>query len=142
MVIQINNKVESFDYRGNEAVADNVLVEVEQLDDTQRVALHKELQRIKQESKAEKTANSIEQFDSIILPILKQFASSTCSLLEVERDDIGIITACFHSTRVLEITPDYKCLYLALLMAAQICVDEEQGQVVLALTYDCRKFIF
>ena len=48
-------EIEQYNYMESEDIADNILVEVENLDNRQRLALHEVIQKIKRDSEAEKT---------------------------------------------------------------------------------------
>lgn len=77
----------------------------------------------------------------MILPLLKDFAELTSSSLEIQRDEIGIITTCIRNSNGLDITESCHGMYLALLLAVQIDLDADNDETILALIYDCRKFI-
>lgn len=134
-------EIEQYNYMENEDIADNILVEVENMDNRQRLALHDVIQKIKRDSEAERTVQHLKWFDEAILPALKEFAQNSFSNLEVQRDSDGVITACLRSPKGISISENCHCLYMALLMAVQICVDSDADEAVLALTYDCRKFV-
>lgn len=70
----------------NEEVADNILVEVENLDNQQRLVLHEVIQKLKRESEAERIVQHMKWFDEAILPVLKEFAQNSFTNLEVQRD--------------------------------------------------------
>lgn len=138
---KINNISERYDYTGNESFADDVLVEVEQLDNRQRIAVHEAIQRIKQESETQDKLQYMKWFDACVFPALKEFAELTSSLMEIQRDECGIINACLRNSNGLDVTESCHGMYLALLMAVQICMDADQDETILSLTYDCRKFV-
>lgn len=134
-------EIEKYNYMDNEDIADNILVEVENLDNRQRLVLHDVIQKIKRDSEAERTVQHMKWFDEAILPVLKEFAQNSLTNLEVQRDSDGVITACLRNPKGLDISEHCHCLYMALLMAVQICIDSDADEIVLALTYDCRKFV-
>ncbi|RJW53985.1 hypothetical protein DXC92_01585 [Clostridiales bacterium TF09-2AC] len=135
------NTIEKYDYTASESIADQVLVEVEELDNRQRVLLHEAIARIKRDTEADDTQKHIRWFDTVILPLLKDFAELTSSSLEIQRDEIGIITTCIRNSNGLDITESCHGMYLALLLAVQIDLDADNDETVLTLIYDCRKFI-
>lgn len=141
MVRKINEISERYDCTGNDSLADNVLTEVEMLDNRQRLAVHEAIQKIKRESEDQNKLQYMKWFDTCVLPILKEFAELTSSLLEIQRDEIGIISACLRNSDGLDITESCHGMYFALLIAVQICIDSDADEAVLALTYDCRKFV-
>lgn len=135
------NTIEKYDYTASESIADQVLVEVEELDNRQRVLLHEAIARIKRDTETDDTQKHIRWFDTVILPLLKDFVELTSSSLEIQRDEIGIITTCIRNSNGLDITESCHGMYLALLLAVQIDLDADNDETVLTLIYDCRKFI-
>ena len=134
-------EIERYDYTVNESIADQVLTEVEELDNKQRVLLHEAISKIKRDTESDDTQKHIRWFDMVILPLLKDFAELTSSSLEIQRDETGIITACMRNSNGLDITESCHGMYLALLLAVQIDIDADHDETILALIYDCRKFI-
>ncbi|MEF9939602.1 MAG: hypothetical protein RR768_05705 [Clostridium sp.] len=61
-------------------------------------------------------------------------------MLEVE-EDAGIINVCIRNNSGLCITELDRALYVILFLAVQICIEAKDGESILALTYDCGKFI-
>ena len=138
---KINTQSERYDYTGNDSLADDVLTEVEQLDNRQRFAVHEAIQKIKRESENNEKRQYMEWFDACVLPALKEFAELTSSLLEIQRDDCGIVNVCLRNSNGLDITESCHGMYLVLLMAVQICMDADHDETILSLTYDYRKFV-
>lgn len=118
-----------------------MLVEVEELDNRQRVLLHEAIVKIKRDTQTSDLQKHMEWFDTVILPVIKEFAEMTSSSLEIQRDEIGIITACLRNTNGIDITESCHGMYMVLLIAVQIDFDTDDNESILALIYDCRKFI-
>lgn len=131
--------MERYDYRNN--TENDILVEVEELNKKQRQAVHDAIQKVREETEEEAIQESIAWFDNSILPLLKEYAELTSSILDVERDKRELIQATLRNSCGLEITETCKGLYMALIMAVQIIVDIDDKDLVLVLTYDCRKFV-
>jgi hypothetical protein len=79
-------------------------------------------------------------FDHTLLPIFKEYAQMTSSLLQVERDS-GTIDVLFRNSSGLDITENCKGMYMAFMMAVHIFMDSDGGDAVLALTYDCCRIV-
>ena len=78
--------------------------------------------------------------DHTLLPIFKEYAQMTSSLLQIERDN-GTIDVLFRNSGGLDITENCKGMYMALMMAVHIFLDSDAGDSVLALTYDCCRIV-
>lgn len=114
---------------------------METLNVNQRLALHEAIMRIKAETEEAAVIKHMEWFDTAILPVLKEFAELTSSILDIERDKKEIIQATLRNSCGIEFSSGCRCMYVAVIMAAQVMVDVEQGDPVFILTYDCNKFI-
>ena len=79
-------------------------------------------------------------FDHTLLPIFKEYAQMTSSLLQIERDN-GTIDVLFRNSGGLDITENCKGMYMALMIAVHIFLDSDAGDSVLALTYDCCRIV-
>jgi len=141
VVIQINNTTERYDFTVNEEIAGSVPEELDRLTNKQILAVHGAIQTIKQESVDEAITRHMEWFENGILPVLKQFAEQTASILDVEREQKGLIQAALRNSCGLEISGNSLCLLMAIMAAAYINIDVEDGDPVLILTYDYKKFI-
>lgn len=136
----IEKNIERYDYRPNESVANDILVTVEELDNRQRVALSETLHKVKLETEMDELAGHMAWFHATIIPILQEFAQNSFSLLEVEEDK-GVINVCIRNNSGLCISEMDRALYVLLFLAVQICIDADENETILALTYDCSKFI-
>lgn len=134
-------RIERYDFTENGNSADDILSDVEDLNIKQRLALHEAIKQIKINIESETVTKHMEWFDTAIFPVLKEYAELTCSILDIERDKKEIIQATLRNSNGLDFAENSRCLYMAIIMAVQIFVDVEQGDPVLILTYDCRKFI-
>ena len=133
--------MERYDYTDRDSAADQVLAEVEELSNKERLALREAMEQIKKESETEAVSRHREFFDNAIFPVLKEFAEQTSSILDVERDKREIIQATLRNPCGLSIMENCHGIYMALLMAVQVIIDVEEADPVLVLTYDCQKFI-
>lgn len=99
------------------------------------------MEQIKTETEAETITKHLAWFNSAILPVLKEYAEQTSSILDIERDKKDIIQATLRNSCGLSIMENCHGLYMALIMAVQIFVDIEDKDPALVLTYDCHKFV-
>lgn len=79
-------------------------------------------------------------FDHTLLPIFRDYAQITSSLLLIERDG-GTIDVLIRNSDGLDITENCKGMYMALMMAVHILIEEDGGDAVISLTYDCRRIV-
>lgn len=113
---------------------------MEELDNRQRVALSETLHNIKLETEMDTLAGHMAWFNATIIPMLQEFAQNSFSLLEVEEDK-GVINVCIRNNSGLCISELDRALYVILFLAVQICIDADENETILALTYDGNKFI-
>lgn len=78
--------MERYDYTANVDLARNVPEELDRLTNKEMIALHEAIQRIRQDTEIEATTKHMEWFDTAILPVLKEYAEQTSSILDIERD--------------------------------------------------------
>lgn len=133
--------MERYDFTDHENAADQVLSDVEELSNKERLALRKAMEQIKTETEAETITKHLAWFNSAILPVLKEYAELTSSILDVERDKKEIIQATLRNSCGLSFSYDCRCLYMAVIMASYVAVDVEDKDPILVLTYDCHKFV-
>ena len=79
-------------------------------------------------------------FDPAIVPLLQEYAEMSSGLLEINKDDSGIVTANLKQERGFTITENCM-LRSILLMAHNISMDAKDGEIVLTLTFDCKRYI-
>lgn len=85
--------MERYDYTANVDLARNVPEELDRLTNKEMIALHEAIQRIRQDTEIEATTKHMEWFDTAILPVLKEYAEQTSSILDIERDREMLIQA-------------------------------------------------
>lgn len=78
-------------------------------------------------------------FHATIIPMLQEFAQNSFSLLEVE-EEAGVINVCIRNNSGFCISELDRALYVILFLAVQICMDSDENETILALTYDCSKW--
>ncbi|EEQ57906.1 hypothetical protein CBFG_01616 [Clostridiales bacterium 1_7_47FAA] len=130
--------MERYDFTVNTDMAGSVPEELDRLTNKEMIAVHEAIQRIKQDTETEETIKQIEWFDNAILPILKTYAERTSSILDIERDRETLIQATLRNPVGLDISSESHCLYMAIMSAVHILVDNEDGDPVLVLTFDLK----
>ena len=79
------------------------------------IALHEAIQRIRQDTEIEATTKHMEWFDTAIIPVLKEYAEQTSSILDIERDREMLIQATLRNACGLDISSDSRCLYMVIM---------------------------
>ncbi|MCH1950957.1 hypothetical protein MCJ35_17280 [Enterocloster sp. OA13] len=130
--------MERYDFTVNTDMAGSVPEELDRLTNKEMIAVHEAIQRIKQDTETEETIKQMEWFDNAILPILKTYAERTSSILDIERDRETLIQATLRNPVGLDISSESHCLYMAIMSAVHILVDNEDGDPVLVLTFDLK----
>ena len=128
--------MEQYDYTQTPLIGDDISIEIDRLNNRQLRELRDDVDRIKREERLENKKNGNKCFDSALLPVLKDFAELTASLLEVERDDNGIITVAFRNKRGIDITESCKYMRMALFAASNMSVEGDGEKVRIAWGYD------
>ncbi|RHB47651.1 hypothetical protein DW886_03590 [Enterocloster aldenensis] len=132
--------MERYDFTVNADLAGNVPEELDRLTNKEMIAVHEAIQQIKQNTETEATTKHMEWFDTAILPVLKEYAEQTSSILDIERDREMLIQATLRNACGLDISSDSHCLYMVIMSTVHLSVDVENGDPVLVLTYDLKEF--
>ena len=131
--------MERYDFTVNADLAGNVPEELDRLTNKEMIAVHEAIQQIKQNTETEATTKHMEWFDTAILPILKEYAEQTSSILDVERDRETLIQTTLRNSCGLDISSDSHRLYMAIMSTVHISADVENGDPVLVLTYNLKE---
>lgn len=131
--------MERYDFTVNADVVGSVPEELDRLTNKEIIAVHDAIQRIRKETETDATTKHIAWFDTAILPVLKEYAERTSSILDIERDRETLIQATFRNSGGLDISSESRCLYMAIMSAVHILIDVEGGDPVLILTYDLKE---
>lgn len=79
-------------------------------------------------------------FAIAIVPVLQEYAAVSNALLEISKDDVGIITATLRHPKGIVVTE--SCMLRSVLfMCHNILIDTDNGDVVVTMIFDCRKYI-
>ena len=111
--------------------------EVDNLTNSEMEELLEAFETIIANSKAKKNETSENYFNISVLPVLKDFAELTGSILEILRDEHNIITATFKNARRIDLTESCVCMKMVLNAASHITVDREGEYTTLTLIFDC-----
>ena len=109
--------MEQYDYRKTEKLEETVYAEIEALSPGQRMQVWESIQDVKRAADAERLARGRQWFEQAVLPALRGFARASSSLLEVEWDSDGSITAALRCADDLRIAESCRSLRVALFMA-------------------------
>lgn len=112
--------MERYDFTVNADVVGSVPEELDRLTNKEIIAVHDAIQRIRKETEADATTKHIAWFDTAILPVLKEYAERTSSILDIERDRETLIQATFRNSGGLDISSESRCLYVAIMSAVHI----------------------
>ena len=131
--------METYDFRNPDIQErqEQFMQEVDNLTNAEMEELIETFNTIKANSKTKKAETSENYFNIAILPVLKDFAELTSSILEIEKDDNHIITASFKNTRRMDITESCVCMKMILNAASHITVDREGEFTTLTFIFDC-----
>ncbi|HJC48554.1 MAG TPA: hypothetical protein IAA04_10925 [Candidatus Lachnoclostridium pullistercoris] len=131
--------MEVYDY-SNKKTFDDLSIEVDCLTEKERMELSKELIRIREKHENDNKAHWLNWFESSILPILKEFAEMTESLLEIDVNEQSLINISLKNNYSINITEN--CMVKFILQLAQhISVEAKDNEVIFSFTFDCNKYI-
>ena len=132
--------MERYDFRINAEIAGEVGAEIDKLETRQLLTIHKAIQDTKDLTEEERKQLYETWFRNAILPALKEFSELTSSCLEIEFVS-GVIQVAIRNAYGLDITESCHGLHMALVTAAYITINQENGDAVLGLVYDPKKFV-
>lgn len=133
--------MEQYDYRDNGKIAKRIGVEFDRLTTKQLNEVMEAIEDIKRTGERNDLAYHSEWFDKALLPVWKDIAERTSSLLEVERDGNGIIAVLLRNPNGIDIMEDCRSFYMLIMMAVGLIVQADGGDINLSMTYDCKKFV-
>lgn len=136
-IINETPSYQTFDYRTEEIF--EIDAEFDKLDTEQKKRLNAALKQIKEERAREAAECSKKWIYSAILPVLKNFAKESRSLLTIKMQENGLIIADLKNDCGFHISGEYIPVKSILNMAAHIEIGMRDGSIVLSLTYDCAR---
>ena len=125
--------MERYDYTdmGN---TDLVLADMEILSRSQLRAVGEAITEIKKRSELESLSQFSQWFDTALLPMFKNFAETTCSVLEVSRNPADI-TAVFRNPQGVDFSDDCRGMKTAFCMAGNVYVQKEGDGIILGMLF-------
>ena len=133
--------MEQYDYRKLENLEEAVYTELETLTPGQRMRVWESILDVTRNAEAERIALGRKWFEQAVLPALRDFARVTSSLLEVDWDGDGSITALLRSAEEFQVPDQCRGLRMALFMAEDILISRDEDELVLTLIYDSRRLL-
>lgn len=136
-VTEENAFQEIFDFSLQEPLG--IDAEFDKLNLQQRIKLNEALKQIRQENARTAAERSKEWFQEAVIPVLKDFAEITESVMTVKQMEGSIYEIILKNPYGYDITEDSRSLRIMMGLAVHIGIEMRNGEVILALTYDCSK---
>ena len=131
---------ETFDFR--ESVGENIYVKVDTLNKNELKKIYEHLDSVQEEVAQEAVDHSIDYAYNALLPIIKDFAFLTSSLLEVhQEDDRSIVEFCLKNENGFDITESCRAMLALLVMAVNVEFSIVENETQLRPVFDCRNII-
>lgn len=105
----------------------------------ERQQLQAAMKKIQEESCQKAAERSKEWFQKAVIPVLKDFAEITESVMTVKQMEGSIYEIILKNPYGYDITEDSRSLRIMMGLAVHIGIEMRNGEVILALTYDCSK---
>ncbi len=130
--------MERYDYTDLEN-AGLVFAELDSLSRSQLKAVDNAITEIKKRGENESLSQFGRWFDAALLPVFKNFAETTCSLLEINRSPTNI-TVLLRNSRGVDISDECRSIKTAFCMAGHVYVQKEGDDMVLGMVYNWEQF--
>ena len=128
-----------FDYRTQEQLG--ISTELDKLNPEQMQQLGEALRQIRQESQQQAAERSLKWFYAAVVPVLKDFASTTESVLELREMAGNIVEAGLRNRIGYDITKNARCMKMVMGLAVHMEIGVKGEEVLLTLTFDCNEMI-
>ena len=115
--------------------------QLDTLSSEERKRLDKAVQQIRQESQQQAAERSLKWFYTPIVPVLKDFASTTESVLELREMAGNIVEAGLRNRIGYDITKNARCMKTVMGLAVHMEIGVKGEEVLLTLTFDCNEMI-
>lgn len=129
-----------YDY-STEADDLDIAAELDIMTVKERKAAAQAIRRIRQNGCAVRIDRSRSWFNAALLPVLRDFAEMTASVLEISSDDASIVTAILKNRAGWDITESCRMMRMAFNLADYIRINAEGDTMVLTLVFDCEKYV-
>lgn len=127
--------MEIYDYRTDEPL--ELDMQFDQLSNTERQQLNEAMKQIREETKQAAAKQSRQWFNDGILPVLKKFAETGNSILEIDEARDGSIVATFRNHTGYNLLDTKKRTRMILGLAAYADIRIENEDVILELVFVC-----
>lgn len=125
-----------YDYRIKAEELSRISINFDNLSGKQQLKVAEAIKNIKQEKEQEARI----YFNNVILPILKDFAELTSSLLMIEENNKNqTVTAILKNSCSLDITENCRYMRGLLVIANYINIAVEDEEIILSLIFDYEK---
>ncbi|MCB7067687.1 hypothetical protein LI031_27945 [Enterocloster citroniae] len=131
--------MEIYDYREQKDYFEEASLKLDSFNNKQMKIASEAIDKIAIETEQTSQEFWLNWFDNAILPVLRDFAEMTTSLLEIEKNAY-LITATLCSQNSIDFTKNCMAR-LALFSAAHIEIDKCSDGVSLCLSFDYNKYI-
>ena len=115
--------------------------QLDTLSSEERKRLDKAVQQIRQESQQQAAERSLKWFYAAVVPVLKDFASTTESVLELREMAGNIVEAGLRNQVGYDITDTARCMKTVMMLAVHTEIGAKDNEVLLTLTFDCNEML-
>lgn len=133
--------MEIYDYTNNYNEIDKLSEILDNLKRAEVVAALNAINETQKSRFAQVQSNYRNWFDAAILPLLKDFAEMTSSILEIDAQSETYIIATIKNEYRIDITESCRAIRSLLILAEHISIDLEDGMILLSLDYKCPNMI-
>lgn len=128
--------MERYDYSGIIEQADKLISLVDTLNGPEITAVLQTISEAKQTSLKKSEEQTSQWFDVAILPLLKEFAEMTSSVLEIERPQNTYFIATLANSQGLDITESCRAMRFMLAFSNHVGINSTDGITTLTLIFD------
>lgn len=128
--------METYDFRDGSLYG--VPEAVDQLSQKEMLRLKDMLETIKGDSEMERAEGGMEWLRNAIVPVLKDFAEMTSSLLCIEElDGRSAMVVTVRNGNGMDVTESCKCMKALMVLASHIGINAPDGTAELTMVFDC-----
>lgn len=132
--------MERYDFRDCVEGRDEIALKMDSLNNQEWQSVREEMDTLIENEKEKTMARKRAQFETVFLPILITFAENMSALLEVDQRDDGIVRVTLRNRYGFEITESERLVKLMLMSAVLMTIEQESGEIVIRLVFDCHVF--
>lgn len=130
--------MEQYDYTDMRN-SDLVFADMDMLNRSQLEAVSEFVMELKKRGEHEAHNQFGQWFDAALLPVFKNFAALTYSVLEISRTPVDI-TAAFRNPRGVDFSDECRSMKTAFCMAGHVYLQKEGDDVVLGMVFNPEQF--